>query len=75
MSVQIAGLPTNTEAHVTVAGAGMSQFVAASRSLPNLAPGAYTVTAAPVLTGQSVMAPGAATQVIQVVAGQTRTRR
>jgi glucose/arabinose dehydrogenase len=71
MSVQIAGLPTNTEAHVIVAGAGMSQFVAASRSLPNLAPGAYTITAAPVLTGQSVMAPGAATQVIQIVAGQT----
>jgi glucose/arabinose dehydrogenase len=73
MSVQIAGLPASTEAHVTVAGAGagMSQFVTATRSLPNLAPGAYTVTAAPVLTGESVMAPAAATQTIQVLAGQT----
>jgi hypothetical protein len=73
MSVQIAGLPANTEAHVTVAGGGASQFVTATRALANLAPGAYTVTATPVLTGQSVMAPVAAAQTIQVLAGQTAT--
>jgi glucose/arabinose dehydrogenase len=71
MSLQINGLPASTEAHVTVAGAGMSQFVTASRSIANLPAGAYTVTAEPVLTGQSVMAPGAAAQVVQVAAGQT----
>jgi glucose/arabinose dehydrogenase len=71
--VQIAGLPANSEAHVTVTGTGTNEFVTASRALANLGPGAYTVTATPVLTGQSVMAPGAATQAIQVVAGQTAT--
>jgi glucose/arabinose dehydrogenase len=71
MNVQIAGLPANTDAHITVSGGGATQFVAASRTLANLMPGAYTVTAEPVLTGQSVMAPGATAQTIQVVAGQT----
>jgi glucose/arabinose dehydrogenase len=71
MNLQVAGLAANTEAVVTVAGGGMTQFVTASRTLPNLAPGAYTVTAEPVLTGQSVMAPTAVTQTIQVVSGQT----
>ena len=71
MNLQIAGLAASMEAVVMVAGGGMTQFVTASRTLPNLAPGAYTVTAEPVLTGQSVMAPTAATQTIQVVSGQT----
>lgn len=70
LTVQVVGLPANTEAHVTVAGVGTSQFLTATRSVPNLAPGAYTVTATPVLTGTAVMAPAAATQTIQVLAGQ-----
>jgi glucose/arabinose dehydrogenase len=71
MNLQIAGLAANTEAVVTVTGGGMTQFVTASRMIPNLAPGTYTVTAEPVLTGQSVMAPTAATQTVQVASGQT----
>ncbi|MGH7645452.1 MAG: PQQ-dependent sugar dehydrogenase, partial [Gemmatimonadales bacterium] len=71
MSVQIAGLPSGLEAHVTVTGGGMTQFVTATRTLANLPPGAYTVTAEPVLTGQAVMAPTAVTQTIQVPSGQT----
>jgi hypothetical protein len=71
MSLQIAGLPSALEAHVTVTGGGMTQFVTATRTLANLAPGAYTVAAEPVLTGQAVMAPTVATQTIQVASGQT----
>ena len=71
MNLQVAGLAASTEAVVTVTGGGMTQFATASRTIPNLAPGAYTVTAEPVLTGQSVMAPTAAMQTVQVVAGQT----
>jgi glucose/arabinose dehydrogenase len=71
MSVQIAGLPSSLEAHVTVTGGGMTQFVTVTRTLTNLPPGAYTVAAEPVLTGQAVMAPTAVTQTIQVASGQT----
>ena len=56
MNLQIAGLAAGMEAVVTVAGGGMTQFATASRMIPNLAPGAYSVTAEPVLTGQSAMA-------------------
>jgi len=71
MNLQVAGLAAGIDAVVTVAGGGTTQFATASRMIPNLAPGAYTVTAEPVLTGQSVMAPTAATQTIQVASGQT----
>jgi hypothetical protein len=71
MNVQIAGLPTGLEAHVTVTGAGTSEFVAATRTLASLPPGTYTVAAEPVLTGQAIMAPTAATQTIQVASGAT----
>jgi glucose/arabinose dehydrogenase len=71
MAVQIAGLPSGLEAHVTVTGGGMTRFVTATRTLADLAPGTYTVAAEPVLTGQSLMAPTAATQAIQVASAQT----
>ena len=71
INLQIAGLAANTQGVVTVSGGGMTQFVTASRMIANVAPGAYTVTAEPVLTGQAVMTPAAATQTIQVASGQT----
>jgi glucose/arabinose dehydrogenase len=73
MSVQIAGLPAASEGHVTVTGGGMTQFVTANKTLNNLPAGAYTVAAEPVLTGQAVMAPTAATQTITVVGSATAT--
>ncbi len=75
VNLQIAGLATSMEAVVTLAGGGMTQLVTASRIIPNLAPGAYTISAEPVLTGQAVMAPTAATQTIQVASGQTAAAR
>jgi hypothetical protein len=71
MNVQITGLASGQEGHVTVSGGGMTQFLTATKPLTGLAPGAYTVTAEPVLNGQSLMAPAAASQTLQVVAGQT----
>jgi glucose/arabinose dehydrogenase len=71
MNVQVVGLPSGLEAHVTVTGPGTTRFVTASGTLANLAAGAYTITAESVLTGQSVMAPTAAMQTVQVTSGQT----
>jgi hypothetical protein len=70
LNVQVTGLAASQEAHVTVTGGGMTQFLTASRQLTGLAAGTYTITAEPVLNGQSVMAPIAATQAIQVPGGQ-----
>lgn len=72
LTVQIAGLPSNTDANVTVSSGSVSQLVTSSQAL-NLTPGQYTVSAEPVLTGQSVMGPTAPNQPVTVVAGQTAT--
>ena len=75
MSMQIAGLPSGLEGHITVTSGGMTQFVTASKTLNDLPAGAYTVAAEAVLTGQAVMAPTMTTQSVTVVAGATATAR
>jgi len=70
LEVQVLGLPSNADASVTVSAGGVSQLVTSSRTL-GLAPGEYTVSAEPVLTGQFVMGPTAPTQTVAVALGQT----
>ena len=72
LTVQIGGLPSNSDANVTVSSGSVSQLVTSSQAL-NLTPGQYTVSAEPVLTGQSVMGPTAPNQSVTVAAGQTAT--
>lgn len=72
LTVQIAGLGSNADANVTVSSGGVSQLVTSSQTL-SLTPGQYTVSAEPVLTGQSVMGPTAPNQQVTVAAGQTAT--
>jgi len=72
LTVQIAGLASNADANVTVSSGGVSQLVTSSQTL-SLTPGQYTVSAEPVLTGQSVMGPTAPNQQVTVAAGQTAT--
>ncbi len=72
LDVQVLGLPSNADANVTVSSGGVSQLVTSSRTL-GLAPGTYTVSAEPVLTGQFVMGPTAPTQTVAVALGQTTT--
>ena len=73
ISVQIAGLATNSDGHVTVTGGVVSRFVTRSTTLTGLTPGQYTVTAEQVLTGQAVMAPTPVTQTVTVNAAQITT--
>jgi hypothetical protein len=63
LNVQVLGLPSNADANVTVSFGGVSQLVTPSQTLV-LAP------AEPVLTGQFVMSPTAATQTVTVALGQ-----
>lgn len=73
LSVQIAGLATNSDGHVTVTGGVISRLVTRSTTLTGLTPGQYTVTAEQVLTGQAVMAPTPVTQAVTVNAEQITT--
>jgi hypothetical protein len=70
--VQVLGLPASAEASITVSAGGVSQLVTASGVFA-LVPGQYTVSAEPVLTGQSVMGPTVPVQTVAVALGQTTT--
>jgi hypothetical protein len=72
LAVTIAGLPTGVNAAVTVTGAGgVNQQLTATETLLDLAPGAYTVSAASVGSGGITYTPGPEQQTATVVAGTT----
>lgn len=72
IALAVTGLPAGLNGAVTVSGpGGFSQTIPATRTATNLAPGAYTIAAASVLSGSSVYAPQPATQAIEVSAGAT----
>jgi len=70
LAVTISGLPGGTAASVTVSGAGgFLATLAGSQTLTDLAPGAYTVTAAPVSGGGTDWQPTPASQLVPVGSG------
>jgi hypothetical protein len=73
LTVTVAGLPAGTSADVVVTGPSLSvpRPVAATTTLPALAPGAYTVAAADVSVGETLWSASPATQTVQVRAGDT----
>ena len=74
LAVTIAGLPSGTDAAVTVTGpAGYSEQLSATRTLAGLAPGQYTVSAASVSVGSVTYASSPETRAVSVVEGATAT--
>jgi len=71
LSVSIAGLPSGTNASVTVSGpGGFNQTITASTTLTGLTPGSYTVAASDVLEEGSRYTGSANPSTVNVVAGQ-----
>ncbi|HYC33975.1 MAG TPA: hypothetical protein VEB59_16915, partial [Gemmatimonadales bacterium] len=74
LTVAIGGLPGGTDADVTVTrSGGFSRRLAATRTLDDLSPGSYTVSAAQVTAGGTRYDPTPATQSVAVGAGGTAT--
>jgi glucose/arabinose dehydrogenase len=72
LTVTIGGLPAGVAGAVTLSGpASYSKLLTASTTLTDLAPGAYTLTAASVVQGTGSLAPTPTTQQVQVTAGAT----
>lgn len=72
LAVSIGGLPAGVAGAVTVGGpASYSKTLTESTTLTNLAPGAYTLSAASVAQGTGTLAPTPVTQQVQVHAGAT----
>ena len=72
LAVTIGGLPAGVAGAVTLSGPGSySKMLTASTTLTNLAPGAYTLSAASVAQGTQTLAPTPVTQQVQVHAGAT----
>ena len=69
IAVSVTGLPGGTNGSVTVTGPGSySQSVTATTTLTNLVPGAYTVTAASVVSGGITYAPTPTSRAVTVTA-------
>ncbi|MBA3317808.1 MAG: hypothetical protein H0T50_06910 [Gemmatimonadales bacterium] len=72
LAVTIAGLPSGTDAAVTVSGpGGYSRQVTATETLSGLAPGQYTLTALPVSDGSEQYSPAPSSQTTTVGATGT----
>jgi len=72
LAVTVAGLPSGTDAAVTVSGpGGYSRQVTASETLSGLAPGQYTLTALPVSDGTDQYSPAPSSQTATVGASGT----
>ncbi|MGK5031115.1 PQQ-dependent sugar dehydrogenase [Janthinobacterium sp. MDT1-19] len=72
LAVTIGGLPAGVAGAVTLSGpASYSKLLTASTTLTDLAPGAYTLSAASVAQGTGTLAPTPVTQQVQVYAGAT----
>lgn len=72
LAVAIGGLPSGASASVSVTGpAGFTRSLTGSATIPNLAPGAYSVTASTVTVGSSAYAPTPNTQSVTVAESDT----
>lgn len=70
LTLSISGLPSGTSAAITVLGPGQfRQTVTQSTTLSNLAAGSYTVSAASVLAGSTLLKPQPPSQTVAVTAG------
>jgi len=70
LTLSISGLPSGTSAAITVSGPGQfRQTVTQSTTLSNLAAGSYTISAASVLTGSTLLKPQPPSQTVAVTAG------
>ena len=73
LAVNITGLPSGTNAGVTVTGPGSyTNTLTSSTAINLLAPGAYTVTAADVVAGGTTYRPAPTTQTIQLPPSTTQ---
>ncbi|MGQ0704511.1 MAG: CARDB domain-containing protein, partial [Gemmatimonadales bacterium] len=74
LGVTITGLPSGTPAQVTLTGpGGFSQLLSESQLVSGLAPGPYTLDAAPVTSGGVTYSPAPLSQSRTVYAGQNTT--
>jgi glucose/arabinose dehydrogenase len=74
LAVTITGLPSGVPASVTITGPGGFQFITgSSRTLVDLDPGSYTITASDVTSGGVRYAPSPPTQTILVTSGALAT--
>ncbi|MEO8478444.1 MAG: hypothetical protein ABI542_02345 [Gemmatimonadota bacterium] len=72
LTISIGGLPGGLDAAVSVSGpGGYSSTVLSTRTLANLTPGSYLVTAAPVTQGSSTWQPSPVSQSVTVAVGTT----
>ena len=72
LSLTVTGLPTGTNATIAITGpASYSQNPTGTVALTNLAPGAYTITASNVTSGDLTYQPSSGVQALTVTAGQT----
>jgi hypothetical protein len=72
LAVAINGLPTGADAAVTVSGpSGFEAPLTAGGTLTDLAPGQYTIAAAPVTAGGETWTPAPASDDVTVTAGAT----
>lgn len=73
LAVNIAGLPNGVNANVTVTGpGGYNNVLTSSTAINLLTPGAYTITAAEVVSGGTTYVPAPPTQTIQLPASTTQ---
>ncbi|NNG16906.1 MAG: hypothetical protein HKM89_10535 [Gemmatimonadales bacterium] len=72
LAVTVNGLVAGMNAAITVTGpGGYSQALSGSQTLPDLAPGQYTVAATDVTSGTGTYSPSLASQSVSVVAGDS----
>ena len=72
LAVNITGLPAGVNANVTVSGPGYNNVLTSSTAINLLTPGAYTISAAPVVSGGVTYTPTPPTQTIQLPASTTQ---
>ncbi|MGQ0712142.1 MAG: PQQ-dependent sugar dehydrogenase [Gemmatimonadaceae bacterium] len=73
LAVTITGLPNGVNASVTVTGPnGYTNTLTSSAALEFLAPGAYTITAADIVSGDATYRAAPATQTVQLTASTTQ---
>ena len=72
LAVNISGLPAGVNANVTVSGPGYNNVLTSSTAINLLTPGAYTITAANVVSGAVTYTPTPTTQTIQLPASTTQ---
>jgi hypothetical protein len=74
LRVTVSGLPSGVPAAVAVTGPNsFSQTLTATRTLDNLVPGTYAVSATQVVSGNTTYTPSVARPSVDVVAGATAT--